>query len=328
MHEQYRDLAEALAQKLGPYKVVQIGFRFNCNFPWCKGKSRLPDKGYRLYVNPKDRWYFCHRCTSGGSLDKLLAYYRMPVESSVIGAKDRIYDRLLSLSKPKHRLLKHAALPLDYTQVVRGSDAYVYLKSRGITDDLIQYYSVGMGYSDYYKTATEEWDLHAGSGRVIFPDVDEKGSINYWVARSYKGHKAKYKNAKVDKADKIYNLGRIVDKGDFSRIIICEGPISTIIAGESADRQAVGLYGKYVSPEQLRLLLTYPFEKYIISLDADAKDKVIDLARKLHNSGKKVELVKFRKNEDPADSPYSERLDDAMPYNGSRIDEVKFMLGD
>ena len=111
---------------------------------------------------------------------------------------------LISLSNK--RLPRHSKRPLEY------------LQSRGLTKKDILYWKIGYCNEGQY------------SGRVIIPSFNNKGDCNYYVSRSYVGHKRKYLNPPVDK-DVVFNELYI----DWDEpIILVEGVFDAIVVGQNA----------------------------------------------------------------------------------------------
>ena len=67
-------------------------------------------------------------------------------------------------------------------------------------------------------------------GRVIIPSFNDSGDINYYIARSYVGHKWKYKNPPASKNIIFNELSMDWDEP----IVLVEGVFDAIIAGHNA----------------------------------------------------------------------------------------------
>ena len=94
----------------------------------------------------------------------------------------------------------------------------LYLKARGITKSEILKWKIGYCDSGRY------------SGRIIIPSFNSGGDVNYFVARSFVGHKQKYLNPPAEK-DVIFNQLSV----DWdSPVILVEGVFDAIVAGENA----------------------------------------------------------------------------------------------
>lgn len=287
---------EHIAAKLGaPILTTGDEVRFNCFKNEC-GISRTPDTKYHLYVNPVKGTYFCQRCQAGGSLEWLTE--RLGLESperSLLLWEKLIHAFIYGVELDDERQ-KRARLPKDFNSIIRGTEAYRYLYERGIKDEKIEAYGIGFGTQKMNEVPKEHQEFFAGAKRIVIPDYDASGELCYWVARTYGKHAAKYKNAKVPRDDKVFNLGRILRSKERRRIVICEGPISAIVAGYDA----VSTYGKYVTGNQISLLAQAEAEEYVIAGDGDALMEAVSLATRLFRRGLNVKFARFYGTEDPA----------------------------
>jgi hypothetical protein len=77
--------------------------------------------------------------------------------------------------------LANKNLPLSANRALR------YLKERGITKEQIVRWKIGFCYDGEY------------GGRIIVPSFGTSGYPNYFIARSYVGHRMKYKNPQASK---------------------------------------------------------------------------------------------------------------------------------
>lgn len=161
--------------------------------------------------------------------------------------------------------------------------AYSYVKSRNITDEMLKKFNIGFCYSGIY------------ANRVILPSYDEYGDLNYFVGRSYLVKtKRKYLNPEADKDSLIWNHHII----DWSKpVYIVEGAFDSIFLSNS-----IPLLGKFIT-EKLFNLLYDNATKVIIVLDGDAWADSEKLYHRL-NVGKllgKVYVVKLDEDKDIAD---------------------------
>ncbi len=93
-----------------------------------------------------------------------------------------------NIKLPKETIFMSGAIR-DYTFM----EAYNYLTMRGLNDEMISRYNIGYCNKGKYK------------GRIILPSYDKDGDLNYFVARSYIGHKQPYDNPEVSKTEIIVN---------------------------------------------------------------------------------------------------------------------------
>jgi len=259
-------LPKQLEAILGEGRPTGTGeINFCC--PLCKDRRGSSDTKFHLYVNPTrflhgiKGWFYCHRCHATGPISRLVS------GESVGQTVQRWNDFVQELSgvKPKEKKQQQeVVLPRDYRPVVKCTEAYRYLRDRGLSDDTIRQYRLGFGTQNLRDVSASERRLYAGSGRIIFPDYSPDGEIVYWVARTYKGHAIKYKNPPNSNArDKLYNLVRA---SRCSAVVITEGVMSAIAAGDNA----VATYGKDVTRTQVAMLVAAGFRRYYVALDGDA----------------------------------------------------------
>ena len=248
---------------------------FDC--PVCaedKGLREGDGKG-NLEVNYIEGVYKCWVCSgthgTHGTIGKLI--YRH-------GSKENLKD--YQLIKPDYEYLRSerdsqevaniiVTLPEGYKRLTdcnqfqwRYTDAMRYLKNRGITKQMIDYYDIGLTTVGKYHD------------RIIIPSYDKDERLNYYIARTFeKWAKPKYLNPEAEKMGLIFNEGKInLD----ATIYLVEGAFDHIVIPNS-----IPLLGKILSPE-LWLYLQNARGKIVIVLDADAMADAKEIYRKL-NSG-------------------------------------------
>jgi hypothetical protein len=107
-------------------------------------------------------------------------------------------------------------------------EAFNYLKKRGITQEIIDKYQIGLCIEGEY------------SGRIIVPSFNKKGELNFFVSRSWNPKsKLKYKNPEAAKDFLIFNESLIDFKKD---IYIVEGVFDSFFLDNS-----IALLGKYIN---------------------------------------------------------------------------------
>lgn len=288
--------------------------RYNC--PFCPSRIGKEDTSYHLYVNERKGKFRCVRCNTGGpfaKLQELLGFEIIALDD------DQFQERLQASLEPPRPVPIVKELARDYHALIPGGEAYRYLESRWLDAADIEYWHIGMGTANLFELPREEWDHYAGRGRIVVPDHDAHGDIEYWVARSYTGqHKAKYKNAPYSALDQVLDLARAGRSGS-GYLVIVEGPFDCMVASKYLQRSVVATYGKNVTDEKvIRLLEEGPHEgHYYVALDPDASQDAERLAARLHARGAQVSLVQMPNGEDPGSlgpriRDYVER---AQPYD-------------
>ena len=267
---------------------------FDC--PVCsydiKGLDHGDGKG-NLEVNYKYNVFKCWVCAEShethGSIFKLVKKFGNPkqLKNYLLLKPDEGED----FSK---RVYKTVKLPQDFIPFKEASEglkmtpyykqAYNYIKSRNITDLMVQMYNIGFCYRGIYEN------------RIIIPSYDCERRINYFIARSYLNRtKMKYKNPEAQKELIIFNE-YLVDWNE--TIYIVEGAFDSIFIPN-----AIPLLGKFMSDHLFNTLYERAKGKIVIVLDPDAWNDAERLYHKL-NCGKlmgKVFAIKLEGDKDIAD---------------------------
>ena len=292
----YTPVFEILEDIFGNYKNhnnYKCQVSFDC--PVCsyeiKGLDHGDGKG-NLEVNYKYGVYKCWSCAESndthGSVYKLIKKYGTPKhlkkyellrpEDTEEGVK-KTYN---TVKLPKEFIpFKDVSFGLKLTPSYK--QAYNYIKSRNITELMLQIYNIGFCPTGLYEN------------RIIIPSYDENKKLNYFIARSYLTKtKFKYKNPEAQKEIIIFNE-YLVDWEN--PIYIVEGAFDSIFIPN-----AIPMLGKFMS-DYLFKTLYEKAKKIIIVLDPDAWGDAEKLYHKI-NCGKlmgKVWIVKLEGDEDIAD---------------------------
>lgn len=291
MTEEIEVLVELLRDVLGNEKQHYESkgqISFDC--PVCaaeKGLDKGDGKG-NLEINYSKHLYKCWSCgeTLGtqGPLGRLFDKHATKAQKKVYNLIKPEELKQQEAKKPKLKL------PEGYTtfedsnpRFIPHIEAYRYLQSRGITDELIKKYKIGY-------TVTGDFAY-----RIIVPSFNKEGALNYFVARAWVQKKMKYKNPTAEKDQIIFNEGLI----DWDKDIhICEGAFDAFFLDNS-----IVMLGKKMSD----LLFSTIYEKangnIIICLDEDAFQDALKLYHTL-NGGRlynKIKIIKPPKDMDVAD---------------------------
>ena len=307
----------ALIEALGvPIATGGVEVRWCC--PFCPLEGQGEDNKFHLYYNAVTGKWFCHRHGKGGGKEFLYKKLKLAGADPApnLTKWDDAVARFLNPGlKTEAEPETHISLP-DYTPLIPGTDAWSYCMYRGFTEADIRDYWLGFGTQYSSKTNPD-----GCKGRVIFPDF-KQGTLLYWTARLYvdaKPNVPRYKNpSSVKKAASVFNLERAKD---CPYMVICEGPISAMVAG----REAVATYSKTFSRSQVDQLVKCDSRAYVVAYDGDALQATINLAGQLYSRGKEVRLVLFedkKGRKDPADigrEAFRARLKEAPHYDPSSI---------
>ena len=291
MSDEVEVLVELLRDVLGREKQHYESkgqISFDC--PVCtdeKGLDGGDGKG-NLEINYSKHLYKCWSCCETyGTQGPLGKFF----DKHATKAQKKVYN----LIKPEELKQKDAKkpklkLPEGYTtfedsnaRFIPHIEAMNYLKSRGITDDIIKKYKIGY-------TATGDFAY-----RIIVPSFNKEGTLNYFIARSFVPKKMKYKNPTAAKDEIIFNEGLIDWNKD---VYLVEGAFDGFFLDNS-----IVMLGKKMS----KLLFETLYEKtngyLIICLDEDAQSDALKLYHTL-NGGRlynKIKIIKPPKGMDVAD---------------------------
>jgi len=291
----YSGVIDILEDIFGDYKFhndYRGQISFDC--PVCsydiKGLEHGDGKG-NLEINYKHSVYKCWVCAEShethGSLFKLIKRYGTSKQ-----LKKYQLLRPEDVDSPK-KVYKQVRLPkefIPFKDVTLGlkltpqyKQAINYIRSRNITDEMIEKFNIGFCYQGPYEY------------RIIIPSYDKDKNLNYFIARSYLlKTKMKYKNPEIDKESLIWNEHLINWE---EPIYIVEGAFDSIFLNNS-----IPMLGKYMTQNLFDRLYNLS-KKVIIVLDPDAWSDAEKLYHKL-NCGKlmgKVWIVKLEGDKDIAD---------------------------
>jgi len=278
------DLLEEILGDHGLHYPNKGQISFNC--PICdEGRHK-----HNLEVNYFSNVYKCWSCGDSdgthGSLSKLFDKFGT-----------RKQKKLFTILKPDQAETKQQkkkpkiTIPDGYVKFKDSNpvypvrkQAYNYLKSRGITDEIIEKFGIGF------------CDKGSHIGRIIIPSYNKKGDLNYYVGRSWDPRsRAKYRNPEAEK-EKIIFWENLIDWN--KDIYLVEGAFD----GMFLDNPVVML-GKHMSELLFETIYNNAKGNVIICLDGDAWDNAVMLYHEL-NGGKlwgKVKIVKLPNDRDVCD---------------------------
>ena len=215
------------------------------------------DKGKGLWTcfNPS--------CMEAGSLPDLLRRLRKlnPFQAQRVILKKRsefttpFADRMReALSKPEDFVEFSQAVLDRMAADFKGSVAEEYMKSRGFTDETLEYF--GVGYS-------------AKKDMVAVPMHDPNGMPIGVIGRTPSHESKQFKNSVgLPKAKTAWNFHRAKRHGD--TVIICEASYDAMRIHQAGYPNVVALLGGSVTPYHLEQLSRH-FSKIIVMTDFDKK---------------------------------------------------------
>jgi DNA primase len=291
MVDEVEVLVELLSDVLGaPHQHYESKGQISFDCPVCaaeKGLENGDGKG-NLEINYSRHVYKCWACgeTLGtqGPLGKLFDKFATKKQKKVYELIKP--EELKQEEKKKVRL----RLPQGFTtfkdsnpRFIPHIEAYNYLKSRGITDEIIEKFKIGY-------TATGDYAY-----RIVVPSYDTENTLNYFVARAWVPKKMKYKNPPVPKDEIIFNEGAVDWKKD---VYLCEGVFDSFFLPNP-----IVMLGKKMSRLLFETLYLKAEGNIIICTDGDAFTDGVKLYHEL-NGGKlynKIKLIKLPADKDVCD---------------------------
>jgi len=291
MVDEVEVLVELLSDVLGaPHQHYESKGQISFDCPVCaaeKGLENGDGKG-NLEINYSRHVYKCWACgeTLGtqGPLGKLFDKFATKKQKKVYELIKP--EELKQEEKKKVRL----RLPQGFTtfkdsnpRFIPHIEAYNYLKSRGITDEIIEKFKIGY-------TATGDYAY-----RIVVPSYDTEGILNYFVARAWVPKKMKYKNPPVPKDEIIFNEGAVDWKKD---VYLCEGVFDSFFLPNP-----IVMLGKKMSKLLFETLYNKAEANIIICTDGDAWTDGLKLYHEL-NGGRlynKIKIIKLPNDKDVCD---------------------------
>ncbi len=256
-------------------------YAFHC--PFCKHHKNKLEISLRTTTKRENPWH-CWVCEAKGKTIRGL-FKRIKVSSDK-------YQNLNLLIQPTQQEDIHVSgvleLPKEFISFndtekftkdkitqIELKHVLKFLKKRGVTADDIKKYNIGFCKDGKY------------ADRVIIPSYDEKGLLNYFVARDYKETSPrKYKNPPVSVKDIIGFELYINWKAP---IILCEGMFDAI----TIKRNCIPLLGKVLHDKLMEKIVKSSVDRIYIALDNDARKDALKHAEKLMSYGKEIYMVEL-----------------------------------
>jgi len=291
MQDEVEVLVELLTDVLGdPHNHYESKAQISFDCPVCaaeKGLENGDGKG-NLEINYSRHVYKCWACgeTLGthGPLGKLFDKFGTKKQKKVY---ELIKPEELKQEEKKRVWLRFPEGYMTFKdsnpRFIPHIEAYNYLKSRGVTDEIIEKYKIGY-------TVKGEFAY-----RIIVPSYNAEGQLNYFVARSWTNKKMKYKNPTAQKDEIIFNEGLIDWEKD---IYLVEGVFDSFFL----DNPLVML-GKKMSRLVFENLYNRANGKIIVCCDGDAWEDGLKIYHEL-NGGRlynKIKIVKLPDDKDICD---------------------------
>lgn len=291
MTDEVEVLVELLSEFLGePHQHYESKAQISFDCPVCadeKGLDEGDGKG-NLEINYGKHVYKCWACSelygTHGPLGKLFDQYASKAQKKVYNLVKPEELKQEDIRRPKLRLPEGFTTFKDSNpRFIPHLEAYRYLQSRGIGDEMIEKYKIGYTVSGDFAY------------RVIVPSYTKEGVLNYFVARSWVSKKMKYKNPAIPKDEIIFNEGLIDWDKD---VYLCEGAFDSFFLDNS-----IVMLGKKMSKLLFETLYTNVNGNVIICCDGDAFQDGMRVYQEL-NGGRlynKIKIIKLPIDKDVCD---------------------------
>ena len=293
-------------------------------------------------VEPERKIYNCFSCGEKGNA---ITFLQKTANLSFIEAIEDLAHRAnveidvadLKKEDPNKRLYEinndaYQFYKLYLSNTKQGQVAIDYLHQRGLTDEIISEFDLGLAPNDFdllIKTLTNKGvlisDLHdlglakqskaetfydLFRDRIIIPIKDEKGNIVAFSGRTYldkDSEQAKYINSPqtkiFTKSNVLYNLDNAINHiKQNNRIVLFEGYMDVIAAYRADIKESVASMGTSLTREQVKLMKKYT-NNIVICYDGDpagieATQRAINL---FQNEGMQIQIVLLPEKMDPDD---------------------------
>ena len=318
-------------------------------------------------IEVEKKLFHCFSCGAGGSY---IDFYK-DIE------KVSFYDAVLALAKKAGVVVEYDGqnvpeipkntLKDEYTQLYTrigvtyhyflkendsGKRALNYLKSRGITDEIIDAFQLGYSPKDRYflknflkkKNYSNDFLTDSGlfskkypdvsffSNRLMFPICNRHGQTIAFGGRILEGDAPKYINSsdliQYKKGENLYafNLAKQTIRSE-KCVIICEGYMDVIAFHQAGVKNTVAPLGTALTEEQVRLLKAFCNTFYLCfdsdKAGQDATYKSILLCRKNDIT---VNIIQLKNAKDPAEILLNFGAENLTNYKNCVIIDNEYLL--
>ena len=321
-------------------------------------------------VNPRDKLYYCFGCEASGdvfrfveekeglafpeAVESLAERYGVEIErenedpqaEEKRRRKARLWELLERTAKYYERYLWEAP---------KAEKARAYLAGRGLSEDVLRRFGVGMAPSAWDQVLTGSQragfkidELQAAGliqkgrqgghydrfrKRITFPIRDQRGRVLGFGARALSADsKPKYLNSPEGelyrKSHTLYGIDRA--RGPIAkarRAIVVEGYTDVLALQQAGVEEAVAIMGTAITPEQLSMLAGLT-ESVVLALDADqaGADAMIRAQKVAAGRGLELRVAAMPEGEDPADMLQEGSVDRIMKLVDEAIDLPSFRV--
>lgn len=289
-------------------------------------------------VSQDKQLFYCFGCGEGGNVSTFIQKIekmsypeslRFLAEKAGIRISEDISKEDMEKAKNRQILLRinKEAARFFYNNLKGNSDALKYLYNRGISNETIKRFGLGLSKDSWNslkdfiisKGLKEDLALSAGllvkknngvgyydrfRNRIMFPIIDLKGNVIAFGGRVMDDSKPKYLNSPdtliYNKGYNIYGLNLVKEIRDLKNIIVVEGYMDAISLHQNGINNAVASLGTAFTEPQARLLKRFANE-IIIAYDSDAAGQAATLKGLsiLEKQGCSVKVLRLPSSKDP-----------------------------
>lgn len=254
-----------------------------------------------MSVSEERQIYTCFVCGATGNVFSFLRDYEnisfMEAVNKVANMSGIKLDNKINIVKRYDKEYKIYDLALKFyknnLKSENGKKAKIYLHNRGITDDIINEFDIGVSFNDnnlskllISKNYSEKMLVDIGisnvkdevfdifRNRIMFPIHDPNGNPVAFSARIYNNEvESKYINTKetyiFKKGEILFNYHRArIDAKKKKSLILCEGQMDAIRIFSSGVKNVVATMGTALTKEHIKLIKKLNC-KVILNMDSD-----------------------------------------------------------
>ena len=321
-------------------------------------------------VNPRDKLYYCFGCEASGDVFRFVEEKegldfaaaveslgeRYGVELQRENEDPQAEERRRRKAKLWELLERTAKFYERYLwESQKAAKARAYLEGRGLGEDVLRRFGVGMAPSPWDQVVTGSQRagfkvdalLAAGlilkgrqggyydrfRNRITFPIRDQRGRVLGFGARALSADsQPKYMNSPEGelyrKSHTLYGIDRA--RGPIAkarRAIVVEGYTDVLALHQAGVEESVAIMGTAITPEQITMLAGLT-ESVVLALDADRAGADAMIRAQKVAGGKSLELrvAAMPEGEDPADMLKEGSVDRFMKLIDEAIDLPSFRV--
>ena len=294
---------------LGGYRQSSNEFLFQC--PFCGHHKK------KMSVNFAINAYKCWVCdTRGKNIYRLVrkfgTYQQKQKWLELEGRLDLSEFDKMFMEMNDEEIEQVTDLPPEFVSLCNkhlpksSKKALDYLFNRGVTKQDILMWKIGYCPEGRY------------GGRIIVPSFNNSGNLNYFIARSYVGHRMKYLNPPISKNVVFNEL--FVDWDE--SIILVEGLFDAIVAGQNA----IPILGSTLREEsKLFQGIVLNDSPVYLALDEDAKKKQDYIVKLFHKYDVSVKTIDTSNIDDVGSMSKNQFMSRMSLAVEPDIDEIDFL---